>query len=189
MFKKNIIAAALIISGFALSGTASAQRYIGVTVGQASWDINCAGTTSCKKTDTAFKAFGGYDFSPMWGVEGSFFSVGTASASDGTIKGDFKGSGFDVAGIMKAPIGNHFVAFGKLGLAFVKGETTGTVGSVSGSVSKNSTQAVLGFGVLYKVSSDTSLRAEVERRNVKVADLDNATASVINVSVGVQASF
>lgn len=187
MSKKNIIAAALIFAGAAFS--ASAQTYVGGTVGKSKWNADCAGATSCSTSDTAFKLLGGYDLSPNWALEASYFSLGKATASDGNISGEFKASGVDFAGVAKTTAVNGWVGFAKLGLAYVKGETTGRVGNMSGSTSKNSAQAVYGLGFLYQISNNVNLRVEYERRDAKVADVSGATTAVSNLSVGVQAGF
>ncbi|MBI3285700.1 MAG: outer membrane beta-barrel protein [Burkholderiales bacterium] len=189
MSNKNILAAALIFAGLAFSANASAQTYVGGTVGKSRWNMDCAGTTSCSTTDTAFKLLGGYDLAPNWALEASYFSLGKATASDGNIKGEFKASGVDFSGVVKTAPENGFVGFAKLGLAYVQGKSTGSVGNMSGSVSKNSAQPVFGLGFLYQVSNNVNVRAEYESRKVKVADIDDATSTVRNFSVGVQASF
>ncbi len=189
MLKKNILAVAIIVSGLALSAGAFAQSYIGATAGSARADIDCAGASSCKKSDTAFKVFGGYDISPMFAVEAGFFSLGTASASYSGASGKFEARGIEVSGLIKTPAMKGFIGYGKLGVAAIKAETTVKVGADSGLLSKNSNQAVYGFGLMYQLNNDIRLRTEIERRNVKAANFDGSSATVINFSIGLQAAF
>ncbi|MDO8303655.1 MAG: outer membrane beta-barrel protein, partial [Sedimentisphaerales bacterium] len=79
--------------------------------------------------------------------------------------------------------------FAKLGVAAIKGEANGTIGPLSASASKSSAQVVYGFGMKYLFAEKTSLRVEIDRRKVKVSDIDNSTAKVTNFSIGVQASY
>lgn len=189
MMKKNFLVAALLLSGLAISAGAFAQNYIGASGGHAQWNIDCAGATKCEKGSTAFKVFGGRDLSPLWAVEGGFFSLGKAAASDSYVNGEFEARGIEVAGLIKTPSIKGFVGFGKLGVSVVKGETNATVGNSSGSSNINSNQAVYGFGLMYQLNNDIRLRADVERRDVKLADFDGAKVKVTNVMIGLQASF
>ncbi|MBC3929429.1 outer membrane beta-barrel protein [Undibacterium sp. CY21W] len=189
MIKKNIIAAALLATGFAMSASASAQAYVGGTVGQAKWNADCQGTTQCDTSDTAFKLLGGLDLYPNIAVEASYFSLGKATANVSGIKAEFKASGVDLVGVFKTTPVNGFVGFAKLGVGYIKGETSVSVGSLAGSTSKNSAQAVAGLGVTYQLTNNVSLRAEYERRDAKVADVDGAKVTISNFSVGAQYAF
>jgi hypothetical protein len=189
MLKKNLLAVAIVISGLALSAGAFAQSYIGATAGSARADIDCAGATSCKKSDTALKVFGGYDITPMFAVEAGFFSLGTASANYSTASGKFEARGIEVSGLIKTPVMKGFIGFGKLGVAAIKAETTVTLGPDSGMLSKNSNQAVYGFGLMYQLHNDIRLRSEIESRKVKAANFDGSSATVVNFSIGLQAAF
>lgn len=189
MSKKNSIAAALIFAGIALSANVSAQTYVGGALSQARWDIDCTGTTSCDRSDTAYKFFIGYDFTQIWGMEASYFTMGDVTASAGNIKGSFNAKGLDFSGVVKTPRLKGFAGFAKLGLSYVRGESGGTVDNISGSASKSSAQPVFGLGVTYLIGENTSIRAEYERRRAKVADIKNATSNINVFSVGLQASY
>lgn len=189
MLKKNFLVAALMLSGLAFSAGVAAQNYIGAGAGHAQWNIDCAGATKCEKGATAFKVFGGRDLSPLWAVEGGFFSLGKVAASDGYTTGEFQARGVEVAGLIKTPSIKGFIGFGKLGVAVVKGETKATFGNARGTANHNSNQAVYGFGLMYQLNNDIRLRADVERRDVRLADFDSAKGAVTNVTIGLQASF
>lgn len=189
MSKKNSIAAALMVAGMALCSSASAQVYVGGALSQARWDVDCTGTSTCKDADTAYKFFAGYDFTPNLGVEASYFALGDVTASAGDVKGSFNAKGLDFAGVIKAPSLMGVVGFAKAGVAFVNGESGGTIAGVSASTSKSSAQALYGLGLMFAIGDKTSIRAEVERRKVKVANLDSATSNVSTFSIGLQASY
>lgn len=189
MLKKNFLVAALLLSGLTISAGAFAQNYIGASAGHAQWNINCAGASACSKGSTALKVFGGVDLSPTWAVEGGIFSMGKATAIYGSIKGEFEARGIEIAGVVKTPAIKGFVGFGKLGMTAIKGETTASIASSSGMNTKNTNQAVYGFGLMYQLNNDIRLRAEIEKRDVKVGDFDGAKGSIANFSIGLQASF
>ena len=189
MFKKNILAAAFMLAGLTLAASASAQIYVGAALGQAKWDIDCAGATACKSSDTSYKFIGGYNFTRIFGLETSYFSLGELSASNATTKGEMRAKGIEFSGVIRTPQIVGLSGFAKLGVAAVKGETNGTVGTLSAVSSKSTAQAVYGLGATYLFSDKTSLRAEFEQRKVKVSDISNATATVRNFSIGIQASY
>jgi opacity protein-like surface antigen len=45
------------------------------------------------------------------------------------------------------------------------------------------------LGVTYQLTNNVSLRAEYERRDAKVADVDGAKVTISNFSVGAQYAF
>lgn len=187
--KNRSIAMALIFAGITLSTGVSAQTYLGTALSQARWDIDCAGTTECKTSDTGYKFFAGYDFNQIIGLEASYYYLGDVTASAANIKGSFNAKGLDFSAVVKTPRLKGFAGFAKLGLAYVHGESGGTIGTLSASTSSSTTQPVFGLGVTYLIGDNTSLRAEYERRKVKVADTDGAKSTVNVFSVGLQASY
>lgn len=189
MMKKNIVAAAFMFAGLTLAASASAQVYVGAALGQARWDASCAGATACKTSDTSYKFIGGYDFTRFFGLESSYFSLGELSASDATTKSEMRAKGLEFSGVVKTPRIVGISGFAKLGVAAIKGESNSTTGLLSSVVSKSSAQAVYGLGLTYLFADKTSLRAEIERRKIKVSDIGNASANATNFSVGIQASY
>lgn len=189
MIKKNIVAAALMFAGLTLAAGASAQVYLGAAIGQSRWDASCLGATACKTSDTSYKFIGGYDFTRIFGVESSYFSLGELSASNATTVSQMRAKGLEFSGVVKTPRIVGLSGFAKLGVAAIRGESNSTTGALSSASSKSSAQAVYGLGLTYLFSEKTSLRAEIERRKVKVNDISNASANATNFSIGVQASY
>ncbi|MDO8179686.1 MAG: outer membrane beta-barrel protein [Undibacterium sp.] len=189
MMKNRSIATALIFAGVAFSASASAQTYVGGALSQARWDVDCAGATACDTSDTGYKFFAGYDFNQIIGIEASYFYLGDVTASDGVVKGSFNAKGLEASAVVKTPRLKGFAGFAKLGLAYVHGESGGTVAGISASTSKSSAQPVYGLGITYLIGDNTSVRAEYERRKVKVADMDGSTTTVSTFSIGLQASY
>ena len=189
MFKQKLMVAAIATAGMIAASSASAQVYVGASIGESTANLDCSGTTNCKTSDTAYKFTGGYSFSPVWAVEASYFDLGKIK---GTVDGynvAIKTSGFDIAAVAKSQLSADWSMFGKLGVASVKAEDDVTSGFGSGSLSKTSTQPVLGFGVLYKMNQNLNLRADIDTRKVKTIDSSQGDYNVTNFSLGVQASF
>lgn len=188
-----VVAAAMLAMPFA----ASAQQgqtgfYAGGSIGQGeagSWcDTGGApaglAITSCDDKDTAWKGFAGYRFSRHFAAEASYINFGKYSATltfggaTGSVNADATGWGLAVLGI--APVGNNFELFGKLG--FMRGESQAnvTVGAISGTVGSKGTELHYGVGGVYNFTPKLGLRLEWE--NVDDADLSM-------LSIGLQYRF
>jgi OOP family OmpA-OmpF porin len=184
MFKKSI---AVVFAVLALSaGAVSAQSYMGATVGRSQADVDCSGTTSCSKSDTAFKVYGGINVAPKFDVEVGYFDLGSAKASDGIISAEIKSKGVEGAAVYRMDLNQTWGAFAKGGVAYIRAEGTASDGTVSGSYTENSFQPVLGAGLTYKVTESVRARADVDYHRVKFS---GEKANVTSVSVGVEVKF
>ncbi|MBR7799707.1 outer membrane beta-barrel protein [Undibacterium fentianense] len=190
MLKKNVLAAAFVLGSAVLSAHAAAQTsYFGGAVGRAKWNFDCSGATSCHTAAGSWKLFGGYDFSPNFGVEGSYVFLNEVGATVAPLNATFNGRGIDLAGVARtAPI-NNFVGFAKLGVAFMKGEVVASVNGFNGGETHYSGQPLIGFGVMYQVDKKVAIRAEVDHRNVKVTGYPQTTSGVTNFTIGIQSEF
>jgi hypothetical protein len=88
--------------------SAMAQGCVGVSAGQSKVDVDCSGTITCDDSDNAYKIFGGYLFSPNFGIEGAYYNQGKVKeiASDpqlGNVSAELKGDGFGLYGIGVLP--------------------------------------------------------------------------------------
>ena len=138
---KFLAASALALSAMLASTQASAQFFIGGSIGQGDIDDEVAeglitsGTVDGK--DTAFKIFGGYMFNRHFGVEAAYVNFGEA-----TYSGDFVGSqvtggkveidGFNLSAIGSLPITEQFSIFGKVGLFLWDAEASDTSANMPG---------------------------------------------------------
>jgi len=162
----------------ALPLSAFAQAYVGVGLGQSDAHIDCSGTTSCKKTDTAAKVFGGYMFTPNVGLEAAYYDQGkaTLTATDpelGNLRGEFKGDGVGVYALGVLPFGDASV-FVRLGVVSANITGTATASSLgSASLSERHSDLAVGLGAGYKISSMLGARLEYERVRVKFQGTDN----------------
>ena len=58
-----------------------AQGFAGIGVGQSRADIDCTGTLTCDRNDTAWKLYGGYMFHPNFGGQAEVYRQGRAKFS------------------------------------------------------------------------------------------------------------
>ncbi len=189
MLKKKILAATLLAVSTVLSAQASAQSFLGGTVGRANWNIDCAGSDACTKNAGGYKLFGGYEYNQTFSVEASYVYLNEVTARVSNISGSVSARGLDLTGVFKTPSYNKFRGFGKIGVSYLKGELGARVGNFSGSESGYSTQAVFGFGALYELDKNVSVRAEFDRHRVRAAALNDMTSNVNMFSIGLQSSF
>ncbi len=186
MLKAKVIATLIATIAIGAAGMAQAQVYVGGTVGQARWNSDCSGTSSCKTNDTAYRALVGYNFDKNWGIEGGYYSLGTVRAGVGNINAEMTAKGWDVAGVFRNQFSDNLTGFVKMGLGTTKGEVKATAGSLSGETSKNSTGLVVGVGATYAFTPNLAARFEIESRKVEVF---GSSGNVTNFNVGLQAHF
>lgn len=196
MFNKKIITAVVAVTGLFISMAANAQAYVSATVGQARWNVDCNGAASCKTNDTSFNILGGYNLNSNWGIEASYYSLGKINANFtnvvtygnvGTITGEMKATGIDLAGVYRTQITNNWGMFAKLGVARTKGEGTIFLNNTAMvSDSKNSTNVMAGLGVTYAFTPNVAMRTEIASRK---ADFTYTSGNITNFNIGVQVAF
>lgn len=131
--KRLLTAAAFSAALFA--GPASAQLYVGAGLGAADTD----------SSETSWKAYAGYQFVPMWGIELGY-----------TTLGEYRGEDVDattVAGTFTLPLSERWSFLGKLGQAW---NNPGYAGAGS------NTDLYAAIGVQYGFNKNLGLRLEYE---------------------------
>ena len=173
--KAHINAAALAVGiglgCLALPATALAQgAYFGAGIGQSSVDIDCDLDITCTadEEDTGFKLFGGYNFTPNFGLEAFYVDLGEASITGtdsflGAARATIEVSGFGLAAVGRLPVADRFEILGKAGLFIWDIDVGVQSGIGSGSLSDDGTDLMLGLGGGYKLTENLSLQAEWER--------------------------
>ena len=189
MLKKNIFAVAFVLGTAFLSAHASAESYMGASLGRAKWNVNCAGATGCHTAAASAKFFGGYEINRYFGLEGGYVYMNEVSANDSMLKAAFNARGVDFAAVVKTPAYADFTGFAKLGTAFMKGEIFATAGGFQGSETHYSSQPLGALGVTYQFDKKMSLRAEVDYRKVKVSSFKDTTYGATTFSLGFQSEF
>ncbi len=163
-----------------LMGTASAQSaYVGIGVGEGHMTVPSVSTTFLglpvsgsgdKTTDTAWKLYGGYNFTPNWGVEigyndfGNRYSLhGNIGASPFTVN-DVKADNWYLAGTGTLPLGSNFALFAKLGWA--RNHSDGGSACVAGAClsvgSENRSEVMYGIGASYSFTKNWAAQLEYE---------------------------
>ena len=185
---KKSIASIVGILALTSAGIASAQKltmtpYLGVAGGFSAWDMNCSGTTDCKKNPGSARVFGGVNLSPNTAIELTYASLGSPSASVSGVGVGLKGSSTDLSGIYRfgSPQSNLGL-FVKGGLAY----TNAKASAAGSSATEKGWGLILGAGVTYALTPSVALRAEVDTQKVKVP---GSSGNVTTLVVGGQAAF
>ena len=163
-----------------ISVPASAQWYAGAGVGSSNaTGINGSGavtattnvTISGGTRETSWKLYGGYQFTPNWGVEAQYTDLGKRSPTL-TISGPGGGSAglsvspsqWSIAGTGTMPLSNNFYLLGKLGVSRNEiDNVTATVGGVTITASgARKTDLLAGLGVGYNFNKNVGVRFEYE---------------------------
>ena len=178
-----VLGAALAPCANAFAQNAEKGFYAGLSIGQSKFPGACdssGGVTlsNCKDTDTAWKIFGGYQFTPNLAVElgyndfGRISSDASVTMGGSTFTGNAKieATAFEATGIGILPLGHQFSLYGKLGVYYAEtkssaniAQTTPPFASGSSSASDNNTNLTFGFGARYDLTKNISLRAEWQR--------------------------
>ena len=131
--------------------------YVGISIGQASdarWcDIDLG---ACEDTDTGWKVYGGYQFSPNFGIEGGYVYFGEL-----TDAGPVTGQAWSlfISAVGTFPIGEEVGIFGKLGLAHTEVKLADPLGSLTDS----DVGLMVGIGAKFNIDRNFSVRVEWER--------------------------
>jgi OOP family OmpA-OmpF porin len=188
MMKKKYIAAC-VLATLGFSGSAFAQSYLGASAGQSKWNLDCRGGTSCSNAAAGLKLFGGYDYSPNVSFEGSYFYLNNVGINFPDFNAEINGRGLDLAVLVKAQPYRDFIGFAKLGASYAKGEVEAFSGNLKASDRNYSTQPLFGLGVMYQIDSKMSLRAEFERRKMRLSTIPDSAVTTNMLSIGVQSQF
>jgi OOP family OmpA-OmpF porin len=154
---KKILMALAVSSAFA-AFPASAQLYLGGGVGEAKTDTR----------ETSWKVYGGYQFTPTWGLELGYNDLGKYRGADI--------ESYTVAGTGTIPLNERWSLIGKVGAA----ENRPDVGG-------NRTALLLGIGVGYTLNKNMAVRLEYEDFG-KLADASSSPRGK-NVGLSLKYSF
>jgi OmpA-OmpF porin, OOP family len=172
-----------------MSGPDSAW-YIGGSVGQSKFDVDCSGAT-CDDTDTAFRVFGGYMFNKHFGVELGYADLGKLTITGalppfGTVSASLKVKAFDLVAVGVLPIGDKFSVYGKLGMYRADSDlSASSTTGLSGSTSDNNTDITGAIGAGYNFTKNLGIRAEYQRYSKVGSDNSGGEGDIDVFSIGV----
>lgn len=186
-------------AGLALAASAQAQSskpadaYLTLSGGGSSYNVDCAGTSSCDKTGSAVRLLGGYRLNSSLGVEGIYMSLGESKASVnepgvGLINAKLKSSLFGGGVAVYLPFGSGFEAAARLGLASVDTKLSGSIGSgvVVPAASERKVKPYVGLSLSYAFSQSLAADVSLDSTNFQVV---GEKARVTALTVGLSLRF
>ena len=165
---KKLLSACAVAVAF-IAAPAFAQGYVGLGLGSSSISgfdrtNGVAVFTGGNAAKTSTKIFGGYNYTPTWGVEAQYTMLGKRAitvtpvqAGANTNSADY--SQFGLYGTGTLPLNANFSLIGKLGVSANTAKVTDTLG---GRDSQGNTNLSFGLGASYKFTPKMAARAEYE---------------------------
>jgi OOP family OmpA-OmpF porin len=198
----NKLLIAVAIAGACAAAPASAQWYIGGGVGSAQAKLGtyspAVGVTvnGNSSRDTSFKLFGGYQFTPNWGIEGQYSDLGrydyTVSQAGASGNGTYRVDQWSLAGTGTLPLSNNFYLMAKLGVSsnHVRASSVCVPLGCASSSSGSKSDLLAGIGAGYNFNKNIGVRVEYENFG-KMANVANGGGSVKgeNWAVSLKYSF
>ncbi|MDM0006539.1 outer membrane beta-barrel protein [Variovorax sp. J22G73] len=199
----STLLAALLLGTFAMGAHAAGPEqesplspfYAGGAIGRSSFSLSSGngvpvpwGGEKASKAGTAFKLYGGYRFTPNFGVEAGYARLGRVSqwTSAYGISTLQSGSGQAVyaAATARLPLGDAFAVNGRLGVAY--GRISGGDNWATGNqrFSGGSTGLMAGFGAEYRVTQNLAITADYDYFGKLSKQVKGGM-----LTVGVKASF
>ncbi len=180
---KKILTACAVAAAF-VAAPAFAQGYIGGGFGSSKLSgLDGAGITGGNTNKSQVKVYGGFQFTPNWGVEAQFSDLGKRDLLfNGAPFGSARASQFSIAGTGTLPLNSGFSLLGKLGVSANRVNGSGGVSSAS------ATSALIGVGVSYNITPALSARLEYEDFGT-VAKYTNATVRANAYSISLKYAF
>ena len=133
------------------------------------------GSFSGERQDTAYKLFGGYQFSNNFALEAGYFNLGrftyATALPAGILNGRYETEGVNLDLLATMPLTTKFSALARLGVNYAntRDAFSGPGLPVSASVdnSQRANNVKLGLGLQYEITPSMLVRGEAERFRVK----------------------
>ncbi|MES2412807.1 MAG: outer membrane beta-barrel protein [Pseudomonadota bacterium] len=176
---KKILSACAIAAAAFTAAPAFAQGYVGLGFGSSKItgvDGNIVGAgipagtvfSGGNTSKGLVKIYGGFQFTPNWGVELQYSDLGnrgvvaTSAAGAVLVSGSYKASQYSIAGTGTLPLSAGFSLFGKLGVTSNKGNLSVNGGGVTANSTGSQSSLLAGVGVKYNITPALALRLEYE---------------------------
>jgi OOP family OmpA-OmpF porin len=143
-------------------------------------------------TDTAYKLFGGYQFSRHLALEAGYFNLGSfgftaTTAPPGTLNGRMWVQGLNLDLVGTLPLSERFSLTARVGAQHARTRdrfrSTGVVGVQNRTPTERDTNYKLGIGLQYEVSANMLVRLDAERYRVNDAIGNRGDVNLVTVSL------
>ncbi len=105
---------------------------------------------------------GGYRFTPYVGVEAAFSTLGDSTVNYGNASTTLKTSVAQVAAVGTVPVSPRFDLFGKLGVAAISADVSGTGAATGFTASSTTTNLMFGIGGQFNIGRHFSIPVQYQ---------------------------
>lgn len=150
---------------------------------------------TCDDSDSSFRFFGGYKFSPNFAVEGGYIDLGTVSVTAPTASLSADATAFDVSARGILPVGNNFEVYGRVGIYFASRNARVTAGTLAAGANDTRNDVLYGVGATWNLPNNMGLRAEwiqytgLATNNFDIAVGVDSKSDVSVMNIGLVYSF
>lgn len=173
----------------AASTSALAQGYIGFAGGLSRQDVNCSNWSSCDRSDTGFRLYGGYQFNKFAAIELGYSDFGTVSLSSGNIAtGNYTANAITLGAALHLPLAPKLTGIARAGLASVDADYSyaGPFGLFGASWSESGIEPYVGFSLAYALTPQLSLTGSFDYQRV---DYPRGSGSATLLGLGLRYAF
>lgn len=168
LFVGTVIAAALGALSFNAQAAEPTGWYAGAGAGQSMVDEWFA-----DDEDIGFQVYGGYQFTPYFGLEAAYTDFGDVDVTGGV--GELDADAFSLVAVGTIPFTDRFSGYAKAG--FNRWDADADVPGI-GRVSDDGTDPTYGLGLQYRFTDTVALRGEYSRFEMDDVDVDLAQVQV-----------
>lgn len=172
---KKIANALICVSLLGAAAAHAEGLSVGGSLSSSKWKGDDIGGLSTDKSDTGGKLYGGWNFTPNFGLEAGYARLGKFESPAGSVKAD----GYFADAVGTLPLGSGFSALGRVGVFSGKLDST-LAGSDRGTSYK------VGAGLQYDFDPKLGVRGEWERYRF---DALGGKSNADMVSVGLNYKF
>jgi len=179
------LALAMVMPLAARAQAAKSGAYAGVGGGQGeAWDYQCDALPTCKKKGSAYKFFGGWQFSRVWGVEFAYTDLGKVSSSSPGFDQTIKVRASDITLTAQwAPL-ERLALFGKVGGYYASTSADTTQAGVTTRTQESRGNGTYGGGVQWYITDGLAVRGEGQKyMKVGGGSIGDSDYSVYSISV------
>ena len=174
-----------------LSTAVGAETYIGGALGFSEIEANCDFTTSCDKSDTGFKIYGGYVLPrsplPNLALEVGYTDFGQAHArTTSLVDRTVSVTALTFGAAMRLKFTPELNGVGRLGLAYVEGKDNGIGVFGLGAKSNSDMNMYVGLGLEYALNKQWKLTGSADFTSY---DTGNQSGSARLMSIGAQYGY
>jgi OOP family OmpA-OmpF porin len=185
--KKNVLFALIAALAAPLAAHAEGNYYVGGNVGRAEQKVDLDGL-SFKEHKTAYKVYGGYNYTQNFGAEIGFADLREAEKTGNGARIASKPQSLYVAAVGTLPLNDQFALIGKAGVAYNHVKVSASAPGISASDSENQASPYVSVGAAFLLNKNVSFVAEYEYFG-KIAKDGDANIKANLVSVGVRYAF